>query len=84
MREIGREGLRLTGFKLGGFNAGVGEEDRLNFENKRVASIIVDVKTPIGRIATGEEFVNVAAFLISEDATYVSGQILGVAGCHRP
>ena len=54
MGEIGREGLRLNGIKLGSFNAGVGEDDRLKFDNKCVASIIVDVKTPLGRIAAGE------------------------------
>ncbi|MCJ1304223.1 hypothetical protein MMC08_007035 [Hypocenomyce scalaris] len=80
VREIGHEGIRLNGMGIGGFAAGMGDEDRLNFNNNCVSSIIKDCKTPSGRMGTGAEVAEVAAFLISNGATYVNGQILGVDG----
>lgn len=37
-------------------------------------------RTPLGRLGTPEEVSNVIAFLLSEEASYVTGQIIGVDG----
>ncbi|OCK78171.1 NAD(P)-binding protein [Lepidopterella palustris CBS 459.81] len=78
VRDIGKEGIRLNGIGTGGFDAGMGE--RVDLTNERVCSLLKDIKTPLGRMGSGLEIANVAAFLISDAATYVSGQILGVDG----
>jgi 2-hydroxycyclohexanecarboxyl-CoA dehydrogenase len=37
-------------------------------------------RTPVGRIGTGEDIAAACAFLISEEAGYITGQVLGVNG----
>ena len=78
VREVGKEGIRLNGIGTGGFSAGMGE--RVDLGNLYVRSLLEDIKTPSGRMGSDAEIANVAAFLISNDATYVNGQILGVDG----
>jgi 3-oxoacyl-[acyl-carrier protein] reductase len=35
---------------------------------------------PLGRFGTGEDIANAVVFLASEDASYVTGQVLSVNG----
>jgi len=37
-------------------------------------------ETPLGRLGTGEDVAKAAAFLLSEDACFITGQTLGVDG----
>jgi len=78
VREIGHEGIRLNGIGTGGFDAGMALE--LDLTDKYVDSILRDVKIPSGRMGSGKEIADVAAFLISDGATYVNGQLVGVDG----
>jgi len=80
VREVGKEGLRLNGIGTGGFVVGNAVEEKSLHENEYFTSVLDNVKTPSGRMGTGDEIANVAAFLISDGATYVNGQILGVDG----
>ena len=37
-------------------------------------------ETPLGRLGTGEDVAKAAAFLLSDDACFITGQTLGVDG----
>ena len=37
-------------------------------------------ETPLGRLGTGEDVARAAAFLLSSDASFITGQVLGVDG----
>jgi len=78
VRDIGGEGIRLNGIGTGAFTAGMGQ--RVDLGNERVTSLLDDVLTPSGKWGSDIEIANVAEFLISDRATYVNGQILGVDG----
>ena len=49
---------------------------------KRLGGTIEDhiLRTPVRRVGRPEDIANACAFLISEDASYITGQILGVNG----
>ncbi|OQU93627.1 hypothetical protein CLAIMM_00109 [Cladophialophora immunda] len=80
VRDYGHEGIRLNGIGTGGIASGMGEEGRLNLEDPYVNSVVREVCTPRGRMGSGAEIANVAAFLVSDAASYVSGQLLSVDG----
>ncbi|WP_020109461.1 SDR family NAD(P)-dependent oxidoreductase [Nocardia sp. 348MFTsu5.1] len=49
---------------------------------KRLGGTVEDhiLRTPVRRVGRPEDIANACAFLISEDASYITGQILGVNG----
>ena len=49
----------------------MGFEDEMN---------MVKAEIPMGRLANPEEIANSVSFLLSERASYITGQILGVNG----
>ena len=73
-KEAGPSGIRVNCICPGvidtPMNAGLSPEtlERLRLE------------TPLGRIGRPEDIAAAAAFLISEDASFITGQILGVNG----
>ncbi len=52
-------------------------EKILSSPEKREAS---DKRHPIGRVGTSEDLANAAAFLLSDDSSWITGQILGIDG----
>jgi 3-oxoacyl-[acyl-carrier protein] reductase len=78
VRDIGGEGIRLNAIGTGAFLSGMGE--RVDYGDNNVNDLLEDVMTPSKRWGTGREIADVAEFLISDRATYVNGQILGVDG----
>jgi 3-oxoacyl-[acyl-carrier protein] reductase len=78
VRDIGSEGIRVNGIGTGGFDAGMG--DRVDLLDGRVVELLGSVKTPSGRMGTGEEIADAAAFLVGPGSKYVNGQVLGVDG----
>jgi glucose 1-dehydrogenase len=41
-------------------------------------------RTPLGRVGEPSEIASVAAFLASDDASYISGQVIYVDGARMP
>ena len=79
-REMGPHNVRCNGIAPGVIDAGIVHS---SFEVNQVAkAVIVDCmnKTPLGRMGSPEDIAAAADFLTSADASYISGQILGVDG----
>ena len=73
-KEIGPSGIRVNCVCPGDvdtdMNASLSFEDIETLKND----------TPLGRIATPEDIVNTILFLSSENASFITGQIIGVNG----
>jgi NAD(P)-dependent dehydrogenase (short-subunit alcohol dehydrogenase family) len=84
--DYAREGIRVNcvcpGWVDTGFNNPQFEHDGLNDEE---IAALIDRTVPMGRQGLPEEMAAAAAFLASDDASYITGQILVVDGgllCH--
>ncbi len=73
-KEVGRRGLRVNvlapGFVATDMTAKLGEDWKSQLL-KRI---------PLGRVAEPKEIADVAAFLLSHRASYITGQVIGVNG----
>jgi NAD(P)-dependent dehydrogenase (short-subunit alcohol dehydrogenase family) len=72
--ELGAAGIRVNAVGPGWIRTGMNPLD----DAERVARI--EASVPLGRIGTPEDIADVIAFLLSDDARYVSGQTLFVDG----
>lgn len=79
-REVGRYGIRVNGLAPGVIDAGMVLNDFTQDEYGSAVLKICSDGTPLGRRGLASEVAEVAEFLISDRASYVSGQILGVDG----
>ena len=74
MKEEGPSGVRVNAVTPGvidtDMNADLNEEDRRALEEE----------TPLGRLGRPEEAAKAVSFLLGDDASFITGQILGVDG----
>jgi 3-oxoacyl-[acyl-carrier protein] reductase len=83
--ELGREDIRFNSI-LPGWTETERVQDLMEFRAKNNNTTIEEEfskqsgKSPLGRIGQPEEFANVAAFLLSPAASYVTGVMLNVDG----
>ena len=79
--ELGRFGIRVNcvapGFIVTAMTAKTAERLGLSFEDFQAAGA---AQTPLGRVGQPEDVSGVVAFLCSDDAAYVSGQVVYVRG----
>jgi NAD(P)-dependent dehydrogenase (short-subunit alcohol dehydrogenase family) len=85
----GNRGIRVNGINPGAtltdrLKEGFAAEQRLSGLNAEDAMKIATSKTALGRLAKPEEIANLALFLASEQASYVSGVIIGMDGAGVP
>ncbi|GAA3536470.1 glucose 1-dehydrogenase [Amycolatopsis ultiminotia] len=73
-KELGRSGIRVNAVAPGVIETDLtaGLSDEAKAENAG--------RTPLGRLGTPEDVAKVIRFLVSDDAAYVTGQVLGVDG----
>ncbi|KAJ9625989.1 hypothetical protein H2204_010288 [Knufia peltigerae] len=79
-RELGPKGIRVNGLAPGTINAGIVFD---SFAADKYGAAVLEnqgTQTPMGRRGEAHEIAEVAAFLVSPKASYVSGQIIGVDG----
>ncbi|MGQ0700473.1 MAG: SDR family NAD(P)-dependent oxidoreductase [Panacagrimonas sp.] len=79
-REMGSANVRCNAVAPGVIDAGIVHS---SFEIDQVAKdVIADCmhKTPLGRMGTPEEIAALVDFLVSPEAAYISGQIIGIDG----
>jgi 3-oxoacyl-[acyl-carrier protein] reductase len=73
-KELGRSGIRVNAVAPGvietDLTAGLSEDAKA--ENAG--------KTPLGRLGRPEEVANAIRFLVSDDASFITGQVLGIDG----
>jgi 3-oxoacyl-[acyl-carrier protein] reductase len=79
--ELGRFGIRANcvapGFIVTALKAQTAERIGVSFEDFQAAGA---AQTPLGRVGQPEDVAGVIAFLCSDDAAYVSGQVIYVRG----
>lgn len=79
-REVGKDGIRINGIAPGVIDAGIVLSDFTLDEFGAKVLDLCSTSTPMGRRGKASEVAEVAEFLISPRASYVSGQIIGVDG----
>ena len=73
-KEVGPSGIRVNCIAPGVIDTKLMDE-----HSEDTKQILAD-ETPLGRLGTGEDVAKAAAFLLSEDASFITGQTLGVDG----
>ena len=73
-KELGPSGVRVNCIAPGVIDTRMMDEH--SEETKRQLA----EETPLGRLGTGEDVAKAAAFLLSGDASFITGQVLGVDG----
>lgn len=79
-RELGPRNVRLNGIAPGVIDAGIVHS---SFTADPVAAGVIEdclAKTPMPRMGRPEEVSALAAFLLSDAAAYINGQIIGIDG----
>ena len=73
-QELGPSGVRVNCIA-----PGVIDTKMMDEHSEETKAILAD-ETPLGRLGTGEDVAKAAAFLLSDDACFITGQTLGVDG----
>ena len=73
-KELGPSGVRVNCIA-----PGVIDTKMMDEHSEETKQILAD-ETPLGRLGTGEDVAKAAAFLLSDDACFITGQTLGVDG----
>lgn len=73
-KEVGPSGIRVNAV-----SPGVIQTDMLNCFDEEVMTALKE-ETPLGRIGTGRDVAEAVRFLLSDEASFITGQVLGVNG----
>lgn len=73
-KEVGPSGITVNCIAPGLIDTKMNS----NLSKEDIASLVEE--TPLGRIGTGEDIANLAAFLASEKASFITGQTISVDG----
>ena len=76
-KEMGARGIRCNSIAPGFIQTDM--TDKLNDDIK--AKLVADIS--LGRMGTADEVANVALFLASDMSSYISGEVIKVAGCMK-
>jgi len=78
--ELRRHNIRVNAICPGLIDNEMGQEALKGYERYGVPSILKIITSRQGRLGKSEEVANAAVFLASEDASFITGQGLGVDG----
>ena len=83
--EFAREGIRINALCPGPVFTPLWNAQKLDYARKKGIGVqdvrsYLEEKIPMGRLCTVEEIARSAVFLVSDDASYITGQSLNVAG----
>ena len=73
-KEVGPSGIRVNAV-----SPGVVDTDMMNEYSQDDKDELAD-ETPLGRIGTPDEIAKAICYLTSDDASFITGQIIGVNG----
>ena len=73
-KELGPSGVRVNCIAPGVIDT------KMMDEHSEETKALLAEETPLGRLGTGEDVAKAAAFLLSQDASFITGQTLGVDG----
>ena len=73
-KELGPSGVRVNCIAPGVIDT------KMMDEHSEETKAILAEETPLSRLGTGEDVAKAAAFLLSDDAAFITGQTLGVDG----
>ena len=76
-KEMGARGIRCNAIAPGFIQTDM--TDKLSDDIK--AKLVADIS--LGRMGTADEIANVALFLASDMSSYISGEVIKVAGCMK-
>ncbi|WP_409489314.1 SDR family NAD(P)-dependent oxidoreductase [Amycolatopsis sp. cmx-11-12] len=73
-KELGRSGIRVNAVAPGVIDTDLTSGLTEDAKAENIG------KTPLGRLGTPEDVANAIRFLVSEDASFITGQVLGIDG----
>lgn len=79
-RDVGKDNIRVNGVAPGVIDAGIVHS---SFAIDEVAQSVIEMcldRTPMPRLGKPEEVAGLVAYLLSDTAGYINGQIIGVDG----
>ena len=84
-RELGPSGINVNAICPGNVATLMGQQEIVAFAEEEGISLeeaetLLADESALGRLATGEDIANVAAFLCSDQASYITGQAINVCG----
>ncbi|MFE5568982.1 SDR family NAD(P)-dependent oxidoreductase [Amycolatopsis japonica] len=73
-KELGRSGIRVNAVAPGVIDTDLTSSLTEDAKAENIG------KTPLGRLGTPEDVANAIRFLVSDDASFITGQVLGIDG----
>lgn len=78
--ELASDGVRVNAIAPGAIRTNIWNVTNLSDEEAKKHQETITSGIPFGRFGAPEEIANAAAFLVSDQASYISGTILAVDG----
>ena len=77
--ELGRWGVRANAVAPSFIDTAFTRKDRTQEQVEKLHQRVIDI-TPLPRVGTAEDIANAVAFLVSDQASFITGEILHVCG----
>ena len=78
--ELAKDGVRVNAIAPGAIETDIWKKTNSSKEQIEKFIAYIKNKIPCGRFGTSEEVANVCLFLVSDEASYVNGAIIGIDG----
>ena len=78
--RLAKDGVRVNAIAPGAIRTNIWNETDLSPEDAKKHEEGIAASIPVGHFGTPEEVANMAAFLVSDEASYISGGVFPVDG----